>query len=39
VLIEAPHPWTVVVATRDPRVAARVGRVIDIPAAEEARRG
>jgi hypothetical protein len=39
VLIDAPHPWTVIVATRDPRVAARIGRVIEIPASEETRRG
>jgi hypothetical protein len=28
-----------IVATRDPRVAARIGRVIEIPASEETRRG
>lgn len=39
VLIDAPLPWTVIVATRDPRVATRIGRVIEIPASEEARRG
>jgi ABC-type bacteriocin/lantibiotic exporter with double-glycine peptidase domain len=29
VLIEAPHPWTVIVVTHDPRVAARCGRTIE----------
>lgn len=29
-LIDAPHPWTVIVATRDPRVAARCSRTIEI---------
>jgi predicted ABC-type transport system involved in lysophospholipase L1 biosynthesis ATPase subunit len=36
VLIDAPHPWTVIVATRDRRVAARCGRVIEVGAASEA---
>jgi ABC-type bacteriocin/lantibiotic exporter with double-glycine peptidase domain len=29
-LIDAPLPWTVIVATRDPRVAARCSRTIEI---------
>jgi ABC-type bacteriocin/lantibiotic exporter with double-glycine peptidase domain len=37
-LIDAPHPWTVIVATRDPRVAARCGRTIEIGAHAEAAR-
>jgi ABC-type multidrug transport system fused ATPase/permease subunit len=36
VLIDAPLPWTVIVATRDPRVAARCGRTIEIGAHAEA---
>ena len=36
VLLDAPHPWTVIVATRDPRVAARCGRTIEIGAHAEA---
>ena len=31
VLLDAPCPWTVVVATHDPRVAARCGRTIELP--------
>jgi putative ABC transport system ATP-binding protein len=31
-LMDAPHPWTVIVVTRDPRVAARCGRTIEIAA-------
>ena len=40
VLIDAPHPWTVIVATRDPRVAARCSRTIElVPAGEVVRHG
>jgi len=40
VLIDAPHPWTVIVATRDPRVAARCSRTIELmPAGEAVRNG
>ena len=31
VLLDAPHPWTVVVVTHDPRVADRCARTIDFP--------
>jgi ABC-type bacteriocin/lantibiotic exporter with double-glycine peptidase domain len=36
VLIDAPHPWTVIVATRDPRVAARCTRTIEIASSASA---
>jgi ABC-type multidrug transport system fused ATPase/permease subunit len=40
VLIDAPQPWTVIVATRDPRVAARCSRTIELmPAGEVVRNG
>ena len=40
VLIDAPQPWTVIVATRDPRVAARCSRTIELmPAGEAVRNG
>lgn len=39
VLIDAPLPWTVIVATRDRRVAARCGRVIEVGSAEGVRHG
>ncbi len=32
VLLDAPYPWTVIVVTRDPRVAARCTRTIEITA-------
>ena len=38
VLVEAPHPWTVIVATRDPRVAARCPRTIELVSASEGAR-
>jgi ABC-type bacteriocin/lantibiotic exporter with double-glycine peptidase domain len=31
VLIDSPHPWTVVVVTHDPRVAAHCARTIEFP--------
>jgi ABC-type multidrug transport system fused ATPase/permease subunit len=37
VLIDAPHPWTVIVATRDRRVASRCGRIIEVGMSPEAR--
>lgn len=35
VLLDAPHPWTVIVATRDPRVAARCGRTVEVGSSPE----
>ncbi len=35
VLLDGPHPWTVIVATRDPRVAARCGRTVEVGSSPE----
>jgi predicted ABC-type transport system involved in lysophospholipase L1 biosynthesis ATPase subunit len=36
VLIDSPHPWTVVVVTHDPRVAAHCARTIEFPSQQVA---